>query len=198
MSGAEFKQKAAIQVLAIFVFSHPFSQEVCSRGTPEKWSVVVGPRHWWGTSHHFQRLHCASLYVSDTKPYQNKQYQQTKKKNIPPVPRMNSNYQDLWQIKCHSFKSTLAPPDGVAWHLTAIYSCIYCPIRPVTDQEIESRSLRLVWVDCPVQCFQLWSLLPRSLPLDSHTLEMPLSSSLLENSHQEMHLPPNINIYYLT
>lgn len=88
-----------------------------------------------------------------------------------------------------------------------INSSFYSPVRPVMDQEMKSRSLRLVEVDCPLQCSQKSSqkqVVGQLLPLLLHgsvknTLEMPLSFSL-ENKHQGMYLLPDldINIYYLS
>lgn len=62
--------------------------------------------------------------------------------------------------QCHSFPSPVAPTNRVAWYLMAIYSSVYSPVRPVTDQEMKSRSFRLDGVNCP--CSAHRSLLPKS------------------------------------
>lgn len=67
VSGIESEQKPAAQILAIFVFSHRSAQVSCSWGTAEKWTVIAGSSHCWGTSHHFQWLHCQSSHKSHIK-----------------------------------------------------------------------------------------------------------------------------------
>lgn len=54
----------------------------------------------------------------------------------PPGPKMNSNYQSL-SNQMPFFQISRGPTGKVAHHLTAVYLCIYWPVRPVTDQEIE-------------------------------------------------------------
>lgn len=178
MSGIERKQKWAAQILANFLFSHHSVQEV-SWGTAEKWTVVAGSRHWRGASHHYQWLPCASLTLKARK----KASKKGGKKLSPrasliyfsPISTSNimtSNYQDLCEVNVVLSNHLLPPLTG---YLTAIYSSVCSSVRPVADQEMKSRSLRLDGVIVP--CSAHWSLLPQSRLWGSscHSCSMDLS-----------------------
>lgn len=204
MSGIARKRGSAARILAVFVFSHRPVQ-VCSWGTSEKWAAIAGASHWWGAGHHFQWLHCASLHMKAIFKKKKKSLRASFSPHIfLPCPGRGFKLPESLTNQCHSFKSSVAPTNRVVWHLTAIYPCIYFPIKLVTDEEIKSVSLRLGRVDCPFQsCRRLlprselwgsWGSLHRVFVLEaapcrssaaasgvspeSHTPEMPLSSSL--------------------
>lgn len=204
MSGIESKQKWAAQILANFLFSPRSVQEI-SWGTAEKWTLVAGSRHWWGTSHHCKWLPCASLTLKA----RNKVRKKGRKEESPrasliyssPIPSsgaMTSNYQDLCQVNV-VLSNHLWPP--LTGYLTAIYSSVYSPVRPVAEQEMKSRSLAvLTKVFSPkAGCGAAPAIPAPWICQKCHTLEMPLSFSF-ENRHQEMHLLSDLdtNTYYLT
>lgn len=97
-----------------------------------------GTQDRWGTSLCSPQCCCVvSVFTWKTILKTNKQIATTNKTTRPQneftLSESLSNQMPLFQI-CHG------PSGKAVWHLTAVYLCIYCPIRPVTDQEIESRT----------------------------------------------------------
>lgn len=125
MSGIESKQKWAVQILANFLVSHHSVQEI-SWGKAEKWTVVAGARHWWGTNTTFNGCLVWVLpWKQDWKQGRSPRASSIYSSPIPSSNSMNSNYQDGSQVS-FVVSNHLWPPltgsNRVPWYLMAVSS----------------------------------------------------------------------------